>query len=50
MTVLILVVILILAVGGVPSFGVRHPYGWGPSGVLTVIFFVLLVMALTGRL
>jgi hypothetical protein len=45
----ILILILILAVvGAIPS----GPIGWGyaPSGVLTLVVVILLILALTGRL
>lgn len=47
---LILVIILIfLLIGGVPSFG-YHQYGWGPSGIVGVLLIVLVVLFLMGRL
>lgn len=46
-----LVIILVLAlVGVIPAW--PHSRGWGymPSGVITVIVIVLLILFLTGRL
>lgn len=47
----LLIVLLVLAVGGLPPVGVvSHPYGYYPSGLLTVVIVVLLILLLTGRL
>jgi hypothetical protein len=47
---LILVIILVLvAVGGVPSWG-YHSYGWGPSGIVGSLVIILVVLLLFGRL
>lgn len=45
----LVLVLLLMAIGGVPSFGL-HSYGWGPSGVVTLIVVVLIILVLTGRL
>lgn len=48
---ILLVVILILVVLGIPQVGVwRHNYGYAPSGALTIIVIVLLILLLSGRL
>jgi hypothetical protein len=47
---LILVIVLVLvAVGGVPSWG-YHSYGWGPSGLVGVLVIILVVLLLFGRI
>lgn len=48
MTILLVVLIVLLLVG-VPSWG-YHPYGWYPSGGLGLIVIILLVLLLMGRL
>lgn len=45
MLLIILIVLLVLALGGIPNVG-YHPYGWYPSGILTVVLIVLLVYLL----
>lgn len=45
----LLVVVLILALGGLPTWG-YHSYGYGPSSVLGVVLLVLLVLLVLGRL
>ena len=47
--VILLIVLLILALGGLPRWG-YHKYGYAPSGVLGTILLVVLVLALMGRL
>jgi hypothetical protein len=40
----VLIVLLVLAIiGGVPSFGL-HSYGYGPSGGLTILLIIVLVL------
>jgi len=47
--VVVLIVLLVLALGGLPRWG-YHRYGYGPSGGLGVIVVILLILLLTGRL
>ncbi len=47
--VILLVVLLILAFGGLPRWG-YHRYGYGPSGLMGTILVIVLVLALMGRL
>lgn len=48
-TILIIILILIL-VGALPSWGYSGNWGWGPSGIVGVLLIILVVMLLTGRL
>ena len=51
MLVTILIVILILMlVGGLPTWPHSVNWGYGPSGVIGVILIVLVVLLLVGRL
>jgi Protein of unknown function (DUF3309) len=47
-TVLIVVLILLL-VGAIPSWPYSRGWGYGPSGLLGIILIVILILALTGR-
>ena len=47
-TVLIIVLIIIL-VGAIPSWPYSRGWGYGPSGIVGVILVVLLVLVLLGR-
>jgi hypothetical protein len=49
MSLLLLIVLILLLVGGLPTFG-YHSYGYGPSGLVGVLVIILLVLLLTGRL
>jgi hypothetical protein len=49
MSLLLLIVLLVLILGGLPATGL-HQYGYAPSGLATVLLIVLLILLLTGRL
>lgn len=49
MGLILLIVLLVLCFGGLPSLGF-HSYGWGPSGVGGIILLIVIVLLLTGRL
>lgn len=47
----LIVVLLVFALVGAPGVGPwHHNFGWAPSGLVTVILVVLLILLLTGRL
>ncbi len=50
MRTILLVLLVLLLVGALPSWPYSMNWGYGPSGVLSVIFVILIVLALTGRL
>lgn len=47
--IILLVVLVILAFGGLPRWG-YHRYGYGPSGLIGTILVIVLILALMGRL
>ena len=47
-TILIIVLILML-VGALPSWPYSRSWGYGPSGLFTIVLVVLLILLLTGR-
>ena len=47
-TVLIVLLILLL-LGAIPSWPYSRGWGYGPSGILGVVLIVILILALTGR-
>ena len=49
MPTLLVIVLLLLVFGGLPTWGF-HQYGYGPSGVGGIILLIVVVMLLTGRL
>jgi hypothetical protein len=48
-TILIIILILIL-VGAVPSWPYSRGWGYGPSGVVGLILVILIVLVLMGRI
>jgi hypothetical protein len=50
MSPLLIVLLVILLIGVVPSWPYSAGWGYGPSGVLGLILVVVIVLALMGRL
>lgn len=48
-TILLIILILIL-IGALPTWGYSNAWGYGPSGIVGVIVIILLILVLTGRL
>jgi hypothetical protein len=48
-TILIIILILLL-VGALPSWGYSRGWGYGPSGILGLIAIVVIVLLLMGRI
>lgn len=48
MLTVLLVLLILIAFGGIPALGF-HSYGWGPSSAVAVVVVVLLVLLLLGR-
>ena len=46
---LLLIVLVLLLVGAIPSWPYSRSWGYGPSGILGVVLIIVLVLALTGR-
>jgi hypothetical protein len=49
MSLLILIVLLLLVLGGLPTWG-YHQYGYAPSGIGGIILIIVVILFLTGRL
>lgn len=49
MSPLFLLLLLLLVFGGLPTWG-HHQYGYVPSGFGGILFLVVLVLLLTGRM
>jgi hypothetical protein len=50
MSTILLIVLILLLVGAIPAWPYSSGWGYGPSGVLSLLVVVLLVLAVTGRL
>ncbi|MDO9127522.1 MULTISPECIES: DUF3309 family protein [Parvibaculum] len=49
MSTILLVILILLIIGAVPSWPYSRGWGYGPSGLLGVLLIVLIVLLLTGR-
>ena len=45
----LLIVLILLLIGSIPSWPYSRGWGYGPSGILGVVLVIVLVLALTGR-
>ena len=50
MSTILIVILILLLVGALPTWPYSRGFGYGPSGLLGILLIVLLVLALTGRL
>ncbi len=49
MTTILLIVLLLVLIGAVPSWPHSRSWGYAPSGVVGLVVVVLVLMMLTGR-
>lgn len=47
---LLLIVLILMLIGAVPSWPHSRGWGYGPSGALGLVVIILVVLLLTGRL
>jgi Protein of unknown function (DUF3309) len=47
---ILLIVLLLLLVGAIPTWPHSSSWGYGPSGILGVLLIIVLVLFLMGRL
>jgi Protein of unknown function (DUF3309) len=47
---LLLIVLILMLLGVIPTWPHSRAWGYGPSGLLGIVLIVLIVMLLTGRL
>ena len=47
---ILLIIVILLLIGAVPSWPYSRGWGYGPSGVLGVILIILIILLLMGRL
>jgi Protein of unknown function (DUF3309) len=48
MGLLLLIVLIVLLVGGLPAWPHSRKWGYGPTGLLSVLLVILIVMLLMG--
>jgi hypothetical protein len=47
---ILLIILILLLIGAIPSWPYSRGWGYGPSGILGVVLIVLLILVLMGRL
>jgi hypothetical protein len=47
---ILLIILILLLVGALPSWGHSRNWGYGPSGLLGLVLIVVVVLLLMGRL
>ncbi len=50
MGMILLIVLILILIGGLPTWPHSRSWGYGPSGITGLIVIILIVMLLTGRL
>jgi hypothetical protein len=50
MSTLLLIILVILVIAALPTWGYSRSWGYFPSGGLGLILLILLILVLTGRL
>jgi len=50
MGLILLIILIVLLVGGLPTWGYSRNWGYAPSGVLGLAFMLVLVLLLAGYL
>ena len=50
MSLILIIILILLLVGGLPVFPHSRNWGYGPSGILGAVLVVLLVLLLLGRI
>jgi hypothetical protein len=49
MTTILLIILILLLIGALPNWGYSRGWGYYPSGGIGLIFIILLILVLTGR-
>lgn len=47
---ILLILLILLLIGALPSWGYSRGWGYGPSGLLGIILIVVIVLLLLGRI
>jgi hypothetical protein len=47
---ILLILLILFLLGALPRWPYSREWGYGPSGVVTVILIIVIVLVLTGRL
>lgn len=47
---IVLIILILILVGALPTWGHSRSWGYGPSGVLGVVVLIVVVLLLMGRI
>jgi hypothetical protein len=47
---IIIIILILLVIGAVPRWGYSRGWGYGPSGLLSLILVIIVILALLGRI
>jgi hypothetical protein len=47
---ILLIILILLLIGALPTWGYSRGFGYGPSGILGVVLVVVLILVLMGRI
>jgi hypothetical protein len=47
---ILLIVLVLLLIGALPSWPYSRSWGYAPSGLLTLVVVIVVILAVTGRL
>ena len=50
LTTLLIIILILILIGAIPSWPYSRGWGYGPSGIVGVILVVLLILLLMGRI
>lgn len=50
LTTVLVILLILLLVGALPSWGYSRGWGYGPSGLLGIVVIVLVILLLMGRI
>lgn len=47
---ILIIILILLVIGALPTWGFSRGWGYGPSGLLGLILIIIIILALTGNL
>ena len=50
LSLILLIVLVLLLIGALPSWPHSRSWGYAPSGLLTVVVVIVVILAVTGRI
>jgi Protein of unknown function (DUF3309) len=50
MTTILIIILILILIGALPTWGYSRGWGYYPGGIVGVILIIIIILALTGRL